>query len=107
MDNSDKQNAKFLGKVKAKKYQPNAPWSIQHNHHTSSFEAYDKDGAWRGEFASMEDAQLVAACVNACAGLQIDYLKTANIARDLFPTPDYFIGTENGIADIETPPSDN
>ena len=175
MDNSDKQNAKFLGNVKEPEYDAKTPWSVKHNQHTASFEAYDKEGGWRGDFASMEDANRAVSCVNFCNGFrneQLEYSSLSNqlkkiselsgelgkawgnqistpmdlatdrdlallVLNDLIfasrtsggtSGPDEglikaceaaeiafnkinsavrFIGTENGIADIETPPSDN
>ncbi len=121
MDNSDKQNAKFLGEIKDSK----EPWNFKHNKRINAFVIYDSEGNWRGDFGSIDDARRVSACINFCAGISTEMLESntllseldkqeklaGELGKKLGEIPEtstrYFKGTETGIADVETPPSDN
>lgn len=114
MDNSDKQNAKFLGNIE--------PTPIHEQTKEQLFESL---------ISSLNDMVLVAEeefgidaiqfatrgrkCFGGTAYQRYNpayeraqkVLYYAKQAIEKFKEPTYFMGTENGIADIETPPSDN
>jgi len=131
-DNSGKQNAKFLGNIKEAE-RHNEPWFVGENGGIFSEKQDEaigfldfRDGAPRTN--KHKNEKRIVACVNFCAGIKTSDLERESIQRLIAHRDDlcnevellrhrlgeiletstrYFIGTENGIADIETPPSDN
>ncbi len=90
MDNSDKQNAKFLGDFKEEKTMAEHERDVC----LSALKAVAGIEAWITDEKMKRHFQTIV-------------YGTIDSIENYRPSPCFFMATENGIADIDTPPSDN
>lgn len=75
-------------------------WSFEWSENAMKYWICDGVGRLVISVTEKDTARRIVACLNACIGLQTEYLETVKLVDELFQKQRYFVGKENGIEDI-------